>query len=572
MYKSDDPRLDWLKEVPDIITGEKVKELHREFSTPYIIYRRRRWGVEYYCTHCMKYHTARYDQPINTPVDESDAHFASTIRSGSMITCPHCGERMGAKSAGRSRRKMYECHNITVYKASADGETLWGICGQLFPNIRRLNPEEPKDINIKPKFETIYIFRLCRGSADMCVYNYYRKSFVFCNTPKEPYVGWFFNVEHFNIHNGIDEINKSFLRYVSDSVFKRGSGIWKPIAMLQFCAVYPQMERLLKSGLSSVAVDIANGLPYKRTINLNGQKPADMLRVDSNTAADIIKYCDDDYDALDKIKFYKYIRKFDSKIKFSSAYSIYKKFIYPSYFTYGRRGRNKGDNIEEYLALTGMTPTQLNNYIERQYEKAKIGTACCHAAYTMMPTLSTVCKHYMDYIQQCVKLGYDLSDSIINRPKDLEAAHNRASEAIRAIEAEEAAKKDMEAQKKYAERYKVLCDRFAYVGAEYIIVVPEKPSDIVNEGKNQRNCVGGYANRHIDGATTILFMRRAEAPTESYVTLEIKEDRYGKAYFAQAEGSNTNGNYRKLPEGAKEFLDKWLDGVNQRKNKKSKTA
>jgi len=572
MYKSDDPRLDWLKEVPDIITSEKVKELHREFSTPYIIYRRRRWGVEYYCTHCMKYHTARYDQPINTPVDESDAHFASTIRSGSMIICPHCGERMVAKSAGRSRRKMYECHNITVYKASADGETLWGICGQLFPNIGRLNPEEPKDINIKPKFETIYIFRLRRGSADMCVYNYYRKSFVFCNTPKEPYVGWFFSVEHFNIHNGIDEINKSFLRYVSDSVFKRGSGIWKPIAMLQFCAVYPQMERLLKSGLSSVAVDIANGLPYKRTINLDGKKPADMLRVDSNTAADIIKYCDDDYDALDIIKFYKYIRKFDSKIKFASAYSIYKEFIYPSYFTYGRRGRNKRDNIGEYLALTEMTPTQLNNYIERQYEKAKIGTACCHAAYTMMPTLSTVCKHYMDYIQQCVKLGYDLSDSIINRPKDLEAAHNRASEAIRAIEAEEAAKKDMEAQKKYAERYKALCDRFAYVGADYIIVVPEKPSDIVNEGNNQRNCVGGYANRHIDGATTILFMRRAEAPTESYVTLEIKEDRYGKAYFAQAEGSNTNGNYRKLPEGAKEFLDKWLDGVNQRKNKKSKTA
>ena len=53
------------------------------------------------------------------------------------------------------------------------------------------------------------------------------------------------------------------------------------------------------------------------------------------------------------------------------------------------------------------------------------------------------------------------------------------------------------------------------------IVAPVSPEDIVEEGKKQRHCVGGYAARHFSGILEILFLRRTATPWKPWITLEV---------------------------------------------------
>ncbi len=63
--------------------------------------------------------------------------------------------------------------------------------------------------------------------------------------------------------------------------------------------------------------------------------------------------------------------------------------------------------------------------------------------------------------------------------------------------------------------------KFNYSDADFTIRLPEKLSEIVNEGSVLHHCVGGYTNRHAEGHTTIMFLRRNDDPTTSFYTIEI---------------------------------------------------
>ena len=54
---------------------------------------------------------------------------------------------------------------------------------------------------------------------------------------------------------------------------------------------------------------------------------------------------------------------------------------------------------------------------------------------------------------------------------------------------------------------------------DYIVVVPQTYEDLVDEGKQQNNCVGHYYNESIlGGENLILFIRHSNSPKKSYIT------------------------------------------------------
>ena len=54
---------------------------------------------------------------------------------------------------------------------------------------------------------------------------------------------------------------------------------------------------------------------------------------------------------------------------------------------------------------------------------------------------------------------------------------------------------------------------------DYIVVVPQTYEDLVDEGKQQNNCVGHYYNDSIlRGENLILFIRHSNSPKKSYIT------------------------------------------------------
>ena len=63
--------------------------------------------------------------------------------------------------------------------------------------------------------------------------------------------------------------------------------------------------------------------------------------------------------------------------------------------------------------------------------------------------------------------------------------------------------------------------KFNYSDADFTIRLPEKLSEIVNEGSSLHHCVGGYTQNHAEGHTTIMFLRRNSDPTTSFYTIEI---------------------------------------------------
>ena len=66
--------------------------------------------------------------------------------------------------------------------------------------------------------------------------------------------------------------------------------------------------------------------------------------------------------------------------------------------------------------------------------------------------------------------------------------------------------------------------KFNYSDDNFTIRLPEKLSEIVNEGSALRHCVAGYTNNHAEGHTTIMFLRRNSDPTTSFYTIEIRND------------------------------------------------
>ena len=55
---------------------------------------------------------------------------------------------------------------------------------------------------------------------------------------------------------------------------------------------------------------------------------------------------------------------------------------------------------------------------------------------------------------------------------------------------------------------------------DFIIRLPRKLSEIVEEGRALSHCVGGYTDRHAMGSTTILFLRRKNNENKAFYTIE----------------------------------------------------
>lgn len=172
---------------------------------------------------------------------------------------------------------------------------------------------------------------------------------------------------------------------------------------------------------------------------------------------------------------------------------------------------------------------------------------------------------WLDYLNECNRLGYNTQDTVISQPKNLRTAHDRVT-SIRQIRETEAA------VQKFKENYKGR-EILNYKYGDYIIRQPKSIDEIVAEGEILSHCVGGYAERHANGALHIMFLRKASEPDEPFYTVEVSTD--GK--IIQCRGYKNNWVERggtEKPQEIKDFekeYQKHLDAVFARQ-KRRKTA
>lgn len=56
------------------------------------------------------------------------------------------------------------------------------------------------------------------------------------------------------------------------------------------------------------------------------------------------------------------------------------------------------------------------------------------------------------------------------------------------------------------------------------VIIPTTNAELITEGENQHNCVGGYGQRVAEGSRYVVFIRRKSDPTKAYITCDIYPD------------------------------------------------
>ena len=113
----------------------------------------------------------------------------------------------------------------------------------------------------------------------------------------------------------------------------------------------------------------------------------------------------------------------------------------------------------------------------------------------------------------------------IKSDNDLMNLHNRCVRIQNVLAARRRANADQvdrEEEANYVAKFlPKLKKTYEYENEHFMIVVPKRRVDIVTEGECLHHCVAGYAVRHIRRTTTILFVRKKEAPDAPFYTIEV---------------------------------------------------
>ncbi len=177
---------------------------------------------------------------------------------------------------------------------------------------------------------------------------------------------------------------------------------------------------------------------------------------------------------------------------------------------------------------------------------------------------------WVDYLTEAEKAGRDVSINGAIMPRDLQTAHDDMVELNR-LNREQLREQAQQRQidqlnqgaKKYGVRRETLRKKYEYRSGGLMIRVPEEAGEIIREGNVLRICVGGYAARHLSGATTILFLRRVRKPNTPYVCIEINEKTNQIVQIHGYRNEWLGGGKRNISPGEKyrDFLSEWLSWV-----------
>lgn len=518
-------------------------DMHRKYCRQYLFYRKHSTYIDCFCTSCLKRYRLDLDKEAVTPYDAARLDAAYSIRHNAEVTCTECGASLCAKAEGIGRSKLREQHNLVCFYVLDN--KVYAVCGLLTSDYAKGNIEQ--------------LSKYCNGS-DWWVqsvveytpttsrqFRYYWGVYKRDNRMYEPYIQGAWGRDYFAAYN-VEILQDSFLRYalpleyMPDNAPKGNHyGGYKTLLYMMYAVRYPAVEMLVKSGMTCVVEDIVDrGRAHKSCVCLEGQNAAEVFRTDSNDAAVIRQTAQNgtrvDVDTLQCWRRLKSIgKRFDRRYKFADAVMICDVM------------GDSCNNMLDMLKKTALSPQKLINYLNKQI---KLRIASKVMFYV---TLHSTLHDYCDYIGECQKLGYNVMDDQICRPSDLQAAHERTSAAVSAIERERREKECAEQTRAYMDGiYHDYVDMYEYADERYCIIVPKSAVEIVDEGKRQRHCVGGYAERHIEGKLAILFMRDINKKESPLYTIEM----HNKALI-QIRGLQ---NCSPTPE-AWDFVDKWLEWV-----------
>ncbi len=468
------------------------------------------------------------------------------------VQCPFCGRMAIVKEVGRTGKR----DNLTRWRRAVVLRwyrgALWARaydCGKRYNDGHSLTGE--------PDSNLIGVYRFKPGLAEETTRYYWNDSFGSIVRQNGPLTKGRWHIHgpfHANAEYGvgysvigIEEIQKSPFRYCMAAKIEKKTN--KFLEFLTACCFYPrQIEMLMKAGMSDVVCDFTErGVKHAAVINWDETNPTKAFRLNRQD-----------------------MKAFLSTSRDIQILELYKKLKGRVPLTECADWVTKGVNIRSTFQAAkkwNLMPEKLMRYLN--------GNVGC-AQYGGMGSLSSALRYWEDYLTAAEAMGYQLHRENVLLPRHLGEAHDKATKdhQARLDQEREVMRREQERQWKaeqaereriaamtYEERRAELEKKYSFAMDGYVIIVPANRDEILDEGRKLQHCVGGYADRHMNGTVTILFMRKKRQKGVPWLTIEMNKNKLVQIHGFKNEGVHTTkGRFAPDPrEVYKDFLDTWLD-------------
>lgn len=501
------------------------------------IFLSRKKGLQYgFCTHCLKtFRTSAVSMEELMCDSEPSRNY---IKHNELVTCPKCGSSCIAKSSGIPRSQLYDNTLVTHYcQSPTDPDVLIAILLYVVKDYRKDITKESiatsytiNRIAILKRNEYAVVYSLCKdlpmknglpSLENICKADWPRLHQTFpehiaANTSLKN------NIHKDSLHSAIKGTSMKYADY--KGICAHYSDCLRYLAL--FCQ-YPCFEYLHKFGLSDIITDKLHNRYTYGAINWRGKTSAKVFRMSGEQVFELKKALKQ----LKKVDCCK-MKAMQNMLRESGKIDISK--VEPHAF-FMQHGQSMIDPILKYV--------KIEKAIEYTTHQSSIRSGYLGAS-------EYVIRDWNDYLADAVALRMDLTNTRVLMPKNLHDAHQKTIARRKIIASKEQ-------NSKIFARYPILTKRFSFSTDGIMIIAPKSAKDIINEGSKLNHCVGNYTERHADGETTILLIRKTIAPTKPWYTMEVSADR-----ILQVRGKS---NCLPTPE-----LKKVLDAFTAKKLKKSK--
>lgn len=477
--------------------------------------------------------------------------------------CPYCGAKVTVKELRYSggRANLWSFRRAVILRQWRGA--LWATAWDCKKNYSRSDMSGNPVLTELPEMTLLGVYRFAPGRAEQATrhwwcggapMNYLRQTAVGKRNGRKggmwkihaPYtycaeLGGSYDVI------GMAELGKGFLRWCGLDKLHLPSGDF--IELLTACCFYPrQIEWLVKLGLGEAVEDlVGRGVKNAALIRWEAEKPKEFLRCTRQEALDAAG----DKSMHSPVEVLKlYVRQRDKPAKMT--------LVSAAFFTQVCCGepRRKMLNL---LAQHGVHAEKMMRYLQQA------GAVAAEEKGRPVSD-SEVTRLYMDYLDAARNCGMDVENPVIFMPRDLITKHDRVTAAWSAIQRQR--RKAVEAEA-YRKRLHTLTEKYLFWTDDFLIRAPINADEIVDDGKALKHCVGGYADRHLRGATTILFLRRRDKPHTSLATIEMNGNSIMQVHGYRNELESCADNpdresARKLYAAVLDPWLKWLKGGSKR--------
>lgn len=493
-------RCDWFDGAEELrdryvsgLTREDEEEIRERFPGFLIKFPQTRRRSRVFCTKCREQmDVLRRERGSEDIYCEDLLADAAEAKHNEVVDCPFCGERAQVIHAGRMRHQcagMYRQNNFVVFHAEPDG---WlsavGITCTLDFAGQNWGAEIQTEIERKWLFRPgcALEWRSETRFQDGCWRVFWRRAGNICDPFPTAFGANYIN-KYYVI--GAEEFQKTEMRYCAADLVNFSAGPYaeweKKDGIIRYLGEYchrPQMEMLAKIGM----VDAIGALVHQDNLNR------------------------DVFNWREKKSLPKFLRlsKADTKrfIKDSELVSV-------GYLRAVQETRKSGeDKIDDWFIPTFIHQHHVTADQMQRIQNHRHGRSI-RQIFRYLQKQNCIVRTWIDYIEMAEQLEYDMEADEVFFPKDCVQKHDEAAANLKIQQNEKAVRE-------YQRRYPKMCERFSYQDGELEILVPENAGEIIREGQEQHNCVAHYAERHIEGKTIILFLRKIDEPEKSLVTIE----------------------------------------------------